>query len=155
VAQAGVRCSAGPVEDLCANGFLWCRLPSGGVLAYARPTIERNDRGEDAVHFWTVPNPTRPFKAGSRKWAQVSGYGGLWCENIDQAISRDLLAAAMLRLEAAGFPLVLTVHDELVAEVQRGTRALRDMEAIAAEVPPWAKGLPIAAAGTSGARYSK
>ena len=155
VARPGVRFTAGPVEYLCANDFLWCRLPSGGVLAYARPTIEKNTRGEDAVHFWTVPNPAKPFIKGTRRWAQVSGYGGLWCENIDQAISRDLLAAAMVRLEAAGFPLVLTVHDELVAEVLRGTRALRDMEAIAAEIPSWAKGLPVAAAGTAGARYSK
>lgn len=158
VARPGVKFEVGPVTYLCANDFLWCRLPSGGVLAYARPTIEKNDRGEDAVHFWTVPNPTKPFKQGTRRWAQVSGYGGLWCENIDQAISRDLLAEAMLRLDACGYPLVLTVHDELVAEVEiDGPQpySVADMEHVAAELPPWAKGLPVAAEGWAGTRYRK
>jgi hypothetical protein len=158
VARPGVKFEAGPVTYLCANDFLWCRLPSGGVLAYARPTIERNDRGQDAVHFWTVPNPTKPFKKGTRRWAQVSGYGGLWAENIDQAISRDLLARAMQRLTDAGYPLVLTVHDEAVAEVENDgpqVYSVADMEQIAAELPPWAAGLPVAAEGWRGARYRK
>lgn len=155
VARPGHKFDAGPVTYLCANNYLWCRLPSGGVLAYARPTIERNDRGEDAVHFWTVPNPQKPFKEGSRKWAQISGYGGMWAENIVQAVSRDLLADAMLRLDAAGYPLVLTVHDELVAEVPHGVGTVQEMEQIAADSPSWAAGLPVVAEGWRGFRYRK
>jgi DNA polymerase bacteriophage-type len=155
VARPGVKFEAGPVTYLCANDFLWCRLPSGGVLAYARPTIERNDRGQAAVHFWTVPNPTKPFVEGTRRWAKVSGYGGLWCENIDQAISRDLLACAMQRLDAAGYPLVLTVHDELLSEVPDGSGSLFEMTELAASVPAWAAGLPVSAEGWVGQRYRK
>lgn len=148
VARPGVKFEAGPVAYLMANDFLWCRLPSGGTLAYCRPTIEKNDRGEDAVHFWGTNSRTR-------KWEKQSGYGGLWCENVDQAISRDLLAGAMVRLEAAGYPLVLTVHDELVAEMPHGRGSVAEMEQIAAELPPWAAGLPVTAAGWRSRRYQK
>ena len=43
-------------------------------------------------------------------------YAGPWTENIVSGIARDLLAAAMLRVEAAGYPIVLHVHDELAAK---------------------------------------
>ena len=95
------------------------RLPSGRKIAYP---FARNEAGTDkfdrpatVVHFMD--------NAGG-KWTDARGgqgaWPGLWAENVVQAVARDLLAAAMLRLEAAGYPIVLHVHDEIVAEVPDG-----------------------------------
>jgi len=148
VLQPGTAHSFGRIAYVASGGWLWCRLPSGRVLAYCNPSIQPNSRGESAVWFWGVDSVTK-------QWVEISGYGGLWTENIVQAISRDLLAEAMLRCEAAGYPLVLTVHDELVAEVPHGFGSVAEMESLAAELPAWAEGLPVAAAGWRGRRYQK
>ena len=95
------------------------------------------------------------------KWSDCrfgqGAYGGLWTENIVSAIARDLLAGAMLRLEAAGYPMVLTVHDEVVVEVPDGFGSLDEFRRLIVATPDWADGiLPIAAkvreAGVSASR---
>lgn len=148
VASPGRKFRAGSITYLCSGDYLWCRLPSARVLAYCRPTIEKNDRGEDAVHFWGVDSYTK-------RWTKQGMWGGLLAENVTQAVARDLLAEAMLRLEAAGYPLVLTVHDELVAEAPKGFGSVEEMEQIAAVLPDWASGLPVTASGWRGERYRK
>jgi DNA polymerase len=82
-------------------------------------------------------------------------YGGLIAENITQAAARDLLADAMLRVEDAGYPLVLTVHDELIAEVPIGFGDLKEFERLVSRIEPWADGLPVAAKGYRGKRFRK
>lgn len=82
-------------------------------------------------------------------------------ENAVQSTCRDLLAEALVRLERAGFPVVLHVHDEVVVEVDAepgsdaAARALQDVIQIVSEVPEWAVGFPVAAEGDAGARWSK
>ena len=72
-------------------------------------------------------------------------YGGLWTENIVSGIARDLLAEAMLRIEAAGYPIVLHVHDEIVAEVPIGFGSTEEFTRLMTRKPAWALELPIAA----------
>ncbi len=74
-------------------------------------------------------------------------------ENIVQAISRDCMAEAMLRCNAAGYPVVLSVHDEVVSEA--GAGSVEEFEGLITQVPKWGAGLPIACEGWRGVRYHK
>jgi DNA polymerase len=160
VARKGAVAPAanGRVRFVVKGGFLWMILPSGRPLAYPSPSIRAKvmpwtDRdGEpvvrDVVSFWGVDSRTR-------QWARQYGYGGLWTENAVQAIARDVLAHAMLALEAKGYPIVLTVHDEIIAEVPAGRGDLPEFETIMCALPTWANGFPVAAEGWEGDRYRK
>ena len=135
-----------PVKFRYVGDFLWCLLPSGRALCYPYPKLLAGDRGW-YLTYMAVPNPAKPEKtiadeANSSGWARIGIYGGMWMENIVQGICRDLLTDAMLTLEAAGFSLVLHVHDDANAEEERD-RA-EEMTRIMGRVPSWAKGFPVA-----------
>jgi DNA polymerase len=90
------------------------------------------------------------------KWARVSTYGGKLCENATQATARQLLVPAMLRLRAAGYPIVLSVYDEIVAEPEDGFGSVEEFEEILKGCPgDWAKGWPIGVDCWEGTRYKK
>jgi DNA polymerase len=93
----------------------------------------------------------------TKKWQETHTYGGKLAENVTQAVSRDILADAMLRVESHGYPIVMHVHDEIVAEVaiDAPNTDLPLFEKLVAQVPAWAFGLPIAVEGWRGLRYRK
>jgi len=72
-----------------------------------------------------------------------------------QATARDILAAAMPRIEAAGYPIILTVHDEIICEVPEGFGSLEEFHQLMTVVPDWAEGLPVAARIWTRQRYAK
>jgi RecA-family ATPase len=82
-------------------------------------------------------------------------YGGLWTENVVSGIARDLLAAALMRLEAAGYAVVLHVHDEVVCEAPDGFGDVEEFKQLVTTVPEWAAGLPVAAKVRNGPRFCK
>jgi DNA polymerase len=163
------------------NGsFLWAQLPSGRVLCYPYAEIntgydmelpqpglppkrkkahpsEREvyeakhyvvtEIREDCIWYMSVNGTTN-------KWEWADLYGGSLAENFTQAVARDLLAEGMLRLDQRGAKIVAHVHDEAVLEVEPGTD-VKQVEALFAEVPVWAAGLPLAAEGWRGPRYRK
>jgi len=142
--------TCGRVAFECDGTFLHMRLPSGRNLAYPFPQLRADDRGNLAVVFMD--------NAGG-KWTECrrghGAYGGTWIENAVQAVARDLFAAAMPRLEAAGYRFVLHVHDEIVAEVPDGFGSAEEFLQILTTAPAWAEGLPIAAKVREGPRFCK
>jgi DNA polymerase len=92
----------------------------------------------------------------TRKWKRCGTHGGTLVENYDQASSRDLLAEAMYRVDQRDeFDLLLSIHDEVIAEAPIGTATLKEFENIMSEVPKWAPGMPITAEGWIGPRLRK
>ena len=134
------------------DDFLRLRLPSGRKLHFRGPAIKEKTAswgGEKEVVVAMGVNST------SKKWVELPYYGGLWTENVVQAFSRDLMAAGMLRLENAGYPMILSIHDELLAEVKKGQGDLEEFCRLMSQCPTWAEGCPVEAEGWRGERYRK
>ena len=142
-----VRC--GVVTFRCVGTFLWLQLPSGRKLSYPQPRIIGDEREQHVVFADNAAGQFQDCRHGQ------GAYGGLWTENVVSSIARDLLADAMLRIEAAGYPIVLHVHDEVVAEVPEGFGSLDDFARLMVRKPVWALDLPIAAKAWTGKRYCK
>ena len=125
-----------------------CRLLNGKSIHYmnARIASERNRWGHAYWTYWA-------YRQG--QWREIEPYGGQLTENVVQALARELLVDAMLRLEERGFPVVLHCHDEIVVEHPGITGAI--MKEIMEEPPQWAAnlGVPIAVEAWIGKRYRK
>lgn len=134
------------------EGFLHCKLPSGRLLSYYDPRLEtvRAPWGR-IVHKLTFMG----MNAVTHNWERQTTYGGKLTENIVQAIARDILAEAMLTVEAHGYPIVMHIHDEIVAEVHKQEGDLEEFCNLMAVSPPWLSGCPIKADGWRGERYRK
>ncbi len=77
------------------------------------------------------------------------------CENIDQGIARDLIAEAMIRTNDAGYPSILLVHDEIIADVPEGHGTKEHFKELMCQKPAWAAGLPINSDPFESQRYRK
>jgi DNA polymerase len=120
-------------------------LPSGRPIVYSETRIGRNDFGRPALAFRGTKN------------VPEHTYGGKLTENAIQALCRDLMADSLVKSEAEGLSPVLHVHDEIVCEVpaNAGAEAYDVLRAIMLDVPAWAEGFPMGAAGHVGKRYRK
>jgi len=123
------------------------RLPSGRNLCYQSPHFTMNRFGSDAIGYYA------PNSAG--QMVEQETFGGKLAENATQAIARDILAHAMLNLDAAGYPIVFHVHDEAVMEMPIGEGSMEDACAVMGQPPDWALDLPLRADGYECAYYRK
>ena len=137
----------GRVRFQYSAGFLFITLPSGRRLAYARPRFAQNQFGREGLTYQGVGE--------SRKWLRMDTYGPKLVENIVQATARDLLAEAMLRLDQAGYRIVMHCHDEVVIEAPNHQGSVEEVCQLMAIAPPWADGLPLNADGYQCAFYKK
>lgn len=130
------------------NGLLWMKLPSGRCLCYAQPKMGKNRFGSPSIVYMGIDQMTR-------KWTQQETYGGKLTENCVQAIARDCLAVAMLRLAERGCQIAMHVHDEIVIEEPYGGKTVEEVCDIMAEPIGWAEGLWLPADGYETEYYKK
>lgn len=146
-----IRC--GRLTWLQEGRFLFCILPSGRRLAYPDPKVQTVTthwgQQKDALTFMGV-------NGYSHKWVRQHTYGGSLVENMVQAISRDIMAAAMVRVERSKrYRTLFTVHDELVTEAHPAIGSVADFVQLVTTLPDWATEFPVAAEGYMATRYHK
>lgn len=163
--------------ELLPGWWLKLEMPSGRILSYPGIgiSVEREVHAVEGEDFsgQHAPGTLLDDLAGNRdrlrerirymgvnqvtrQWGKQYTYSGKLCENLCQAFCRDLLAAALVRVEDAGWPIVLHVHDECVCEVPDTPEYTAKMlEDLMCELPSWAQGFPLAAEGDELMRYAK
>jgi DNA polymerase len=134
------------VRDIHGRHFAYIGLPSGRNVYYLNPHVDRE-------------GPPRISYEGrnilTHKWERIESYGGRLAENTDQADARDLLAHSMLGLEAAGFRMAWSSHDENVSHDDGQKDGLAEFTRIMLEVPEWHEGIPLAVEAFASWRYRK
>lgn len=147
------------------DNTMFVTLLSGRRLTYHSPRADRTERFQ-GVQTWSLSYMTWNSNPGMGPlgWNRMDTYAGRLVENIVQATARDLMSAAVVRLERAGYPVVMRVHDEIVCEVpdagpmdeEQEKAYLGKFEALMAQLPEWAAGWPVRCGGTYRAkRYKK
>ena len=132
-------------------------LPSGRTLIYRGIRATQDRWGRPSVAFWD-----------SRRGIAVETFGGRLTENLVQAVARDCLASALVRLDRAGYEIVAHVHDEVIIKgpaewwdydagrpSPAGIEEFRRVRDIMSAELPWAPGLHLRAAGGVVDRYRK
>lgn len=121
------------------NGILFIHLLSGRKLAYYGAQVEDYE-GKESITYDGVDL--------QKHWGRLETWGGKLVENIVQATARDCLAETMKRVDAAGYSIVMHVHDEIICDVPRkewdgNQNDLEKITGIMAQPIEWAEGLPL------------
>jgi DNA polymerase bacteriophage-type len=122
-------------------------LPSGRPLVYFDARIKQGKFG-NVISYAGMDQTTK-------KWTRQETYGGKLIENIVQAIARDCLAWALLRINKAGYKIVMHVHDEIIVESPYGFGSLDEVNSIMSQPIPWAPGLILKGEGFETEFYKK
>jgi DNA polymerase len=139
-------------------------LPSGRCLHYLNARIQEEEatskKGEkykrEVIYYDGIGHGVGATTE-KIEWAPVKAYGGKFVENMDQAISRDLLVYGMTQANEIGMSIVGHVHDEILCEENIGEFefGLEDLKSCMVANPSWAQDLPLAAEGYCGKVYKK
>jgi len=159
VRSPGERFHAGRVSYCCANGTLWCLLPSGNEIAYPFPEVKFVTGMYGPVEELTAMKSSFHPKAGEDEWPRMTLWGGILCENVTQATAAALLRWSLRTLFADGWGdcVIGHIHDEPILEVAEADLedAKAELEAVLSSGPAWAAGLPLACEIKSGLAYGK
>lgn len=144
IAQPGKQFNCRRLKVRKDGSWLRIALPSGRVVCYPGAAIVKGD-----ITYMGV----NPY---SRKWQRLKTYGGKLVENVTQAGARDVLAGNMPAIEARGYEIVLTVHDEVITEAPDKDFYFHDqLSRLLATNPVWAPDLPLNAGGFEAYHYRK
>ncbi len=146
----GQEFTAGRVTYLFDKQHLWYALPSGRVLCYPFARFDEEGNITYAKASW------KPA-ADAKEWPRARLWRGLACENITQAVANDLLRHSLARLDGMGLKVVLTVHDEIVIEIDKTKSdwAAEELVKVMCTAPEWCHGLPLNAEVAVMERYGK
>lgn len=153
VAKGGKEMRAGKVMVWRDGNTVCIRLPNGRDLYYHGAHVISDGYGEEIA--WPDPRD-KTGKSITRIWG-----GGFLTENVVQAISRDILAEALLKIDSLGDGIGLRighhVHDEAigVVPVEHAKEALQLEIDLLRFSPPWAADVPLDAEGFIAERYGK
>ena len=166
VVETGSTVNVGPLRLGMAGSFMYMEAPNGKRIWYAHPELalampawHNTKEEEDCAAGVCSCQPTmqlryKSWKAG--QWRSVFTYGGKLTENACQFVSRELLRVAQTRvMRAGGYPVVLTVYDEIVAECPDGFGSVEEMVRLMEMPVSWAEDWPYRADGWEGRRYKK
>jgi DNA polymerase len=173
IASPGTTYHAGRIAFRKAGSFLYMRLPSGRAICYPYPCMKRKlmpwttqgkmilPATDDApavyeqLPVWKDSICYKGVDQFTRQWTDQFAHGGLLANNAVQGTARDVEAEAIVRVENAGYPVVLSVHDEVVSETPEDFGSLDEFKQLMATLPEWAEGLPLAVSGFKARRYQK
>lgn len=130
-----------------SKAWLKVGMPNGDFMSYASPRVD----GAGKISYMGE----NPY---THQWERIYTYGGKIAENITQYLARAVMAANMPAIEAAGYEIVLSVHDEVIAEADDvAEKYWQEMAKLLCRDPQWpgTEELPLAAAGFEGYRYRK
>lgn len=150
VSNPGKKYRVNDIRFYMHDRFLFIQLPSGRRLAYPDPeihTVKKYGNFKAALTFMG--------EGKNKKWMRLNTYGGKLVENIVQAIARDIMVSGMFNAESAGYPVISTVHDEIITEVENGFGDVKEYEALLCDVPEWGQSCPISAEGFTAERWRK
>ena len=136
--------SAGSIKFKRQGHWLYMRLPSGRCLTFLKPLMKG-----DQITFMGLDRYTK-------QWKRQSTHGGKLSGLATQAMANDILRVALPKLEDNGYEVVLTVHDEAIAETPDTDEFTSEgMAALMTEEIEWMPGFPLASDGFECVRYRK
>lgn len=145
--QRPVSCTCRNIIFDCNGEFMTIQLPSGRKLFYYGPKFK-----DKKIGCSTMPTRVLCYQGvvqETKQWGEIDTYGGKLTENVVQAIARDLLGDAMLRMQDEGYEIVASVHDEVIVEVPEinAKDHYNRLVEIMSTPPQWAEDLPLNADG--------
>lgn len=137
------------------------RFYQTGKAVIHLPTILRKEKQPNKSLYIIKKHKTVVFDilncGPQNRFVIMTNSGPVIAHNCSQAISRDLMAESMLRIQATKkWEIVLSVHDELISERDENSDVgIKDFCKLMSTLPEWAENCPVAAEGWTGKRYRK